>query len=52
MGKPDDLPVGDGLIRQSKDSVKNRRAVELKQALNLGFITEEEYEKAMKRLGK
>ena len=57
MGKkkgiqPGDVPLGDGMIGQAANSIKNKRAQEAKQLLNLGAITEDEYEKIMKRLGK
>jgi len=57
MGKknkkqPGDVQLGDGMIGQAANSIKNRRAIEAKQQLNLGFITEDEYEKIMERLGK
>ena len=57
MGKkkgiqPGDIPLGSGMINRAADSIKNKRAQEAKQLLNLGAITETEYEKIMKRLGK
>ena len=50
--QPGDIPLGDGMIGQAANSIKNKRALEAKQLLNLGAITENEYEKIMKRLGR
>lgn len=50
--EPGDIPLGTGMINRAADSIKNKRAIEAKQLLNLGAITEAEYEKIMKRLGK
>tara|TARA_E500000305_G_C3990937_1_gene221935 strand:+ start:872 stop:1048 length:177 start_codon:yes stop_codon:yes gene_type:complete len=56
MGKkkavqPGDIPLGSGMINKAATSIKNKRLQEAKQLLNLGAITETEYEKIKKRLG-
>ena len=50
--EPGDIPLGTGMINRTADTIKDKRALEAKQLLNLGAITENEYEKIMKRLGR
>tara|TARA_B100000131_G_scaffold301231_1_gene323264 strand:+ start:1155 stop:1328 length:174 start_codon:yes stop_codon:yes gene_type:complete len=49
--QPGDVPLGSGMINNAADSMKNKRAAEAKQLLNLGAITEAEYFKTLDRLG-